>query len=191
MPVVERTGGSQFDVAVDANLRSHPKPPSALPAVALRSPLGRASRWLALPWAACLTFSAERVGIGFGWLGAEDTTAEAGLPYFFLTTSGLPLGEAYERWQTLMAPLYEVRPTTPSAVLPSGRNIAFQIGELVAHRTLLSTHCLQRDRRRVDAGPDHVPIIRFCYLISRAICNTGEARKPRANGKCLTIPKSK
>ena len=88
-------------------------------------------------------------------MGAEDTTAEAGLPYFFLTTSGLPLGEAYERWRTLMAPLYEVRPTTPSAVLPSGSNIAFQIGDLVAHRTLLSTQCLQRDRRRVDAGPDH------------------------------------
>jgi AraC-like DNA-binding protein len=88
-------------------------------------------------------------------LGAEDVTVEAGLPYFLLSTSGLALGEAYERWRTLMAPLYEVKPTTPSAVLPFGSNIAFQIGDLVAHRTLLSTQCLQRDRRRVDAGPDH------------------------------------
>ena len=78
-----------------------------------------------------------------------------GLPYFFLTTSGLPPGEAYERWRNLMAPLYEVRPTTPSAALPFGSNIAYQVGDLVAHRTLLSTQHLKRDRRRVDAGPDH------------------------------------
>lgn len=84
-----------------------------------------------------------------------ETTAEAGLPYFFLTTSGLPRAEAYERWRTLMAPLYEVKPTTPSAVLPFGSNIAYQVGDLVAHRTLLSTQRIQRDRRRVDAGPDH------------------------------------
>ncbi|KQP75793.1 hypothetical protein ASF60_23190 [Methylobacterium sp. Leaf113] len=88
-------------------------------------------------------------------MGAEDTTAEAGLPYFFLTTSGLPPGEAFERWRTLMAPMYEVGPTTPSALLPFGTNVAYQVGDLVAHRTLLSTQRIQRDRRRVEAGPDH------------------------------------
>lgn len=85
----------------------------------------------------------------------DDTTAEAGLPYFFLTTSGLPPGEAFERWRTLLAPMYGVAPLTPSAVLPFGSNIAYQVGDLVAHRTLLSSQRLQRDRRRVEAGPDH------------------------------------
>ncbi|MCK2054410.1 helix-turn-helix domain-containing protein [Methylobacterium sp. 37f] len=88
-------------------------------------------------------------------MGADDTTAEAGLPHFFLTTSGLPPGEAFERWRTLLAPMYAVSPTTPSAPLPFGSNIAYPIDDLVAHRTLLSTQRLQRDRRRVEAGPDH------------------------------------
>ncbi|TXN15133.1 helix-turn-helix domain-containing protein [Methylobacterium sp. WL122] len=88
-------------------------------------------------------------------MGADDTTAEAGLPHFFLTTSGLPPGEAFERWRTLMAPMYAVGPTTPSAVLPFGSNIAYQVSDLVAHRTLLSTQRIQRDRKRVEAGPDH------------------------------------
>lgn len=88
-------------------------------------------------------------------MGADDTTAEAGLPHFYLTTSGLPRGEAFERWRTLLAPMYEVSPITPSAPLPFGSNIAYPIDDLVAHRTLLSTQRLRRDRRRVDAGPDH------------------------------------
>jgi len=88
-------------------------------------------------------------------LGADDTTADAGLPHFFLTTSGLSPGEAFERWRTLLAPMYAVSPTTPSAPLPFGSNIAYQIDDLVTHRSLLSTQRLQRDRRRVDAGPDH------------------------------------
>ncbi|KQP53641.1 hypothetical protein ASG40_20040 [Methylobacterium sp. Leaf399] len=50
--------------------------------------------------------------------------------------------------------MYEVSPTTRSAVLPFGTNIAYPIDDLVAHRTLLSTQRLQRDRRRVDAGSD-------------------------------------
>ncbi|KQP33911.1 hypothetical protein ASF49_08645 [Methylobacterium sp. Leaf104] len=84
-----------------------------------------------------------------------DATAEAGLPSFFLTTSGLPPGEAFERWRTLLAPMYAVSPTTRSAPLPFGANVAYQISDLVTHRSLLSTQRLQRDRRRVDAGPDH------------------------------------
>ena len=88
-------------------------------------------------------------------MSADDTTAEPGLPHFFLTTSGLPPGEAFERWRTLLAPMYAVSPTTPSAPLPFGSNIAYPIDDLVAHRTLLSTQRLQRDRRRVEAGPDH------------------------------------
>lgn len=88
-------------------------------------------------------------------MGADDTTAEKGLPYFFLKTSGLPPGEAFERWRTLCAPMYAISPTTPSAPLPFGSNITYQIGDLVTQRSLLSTQRIQRDRRRVDAGPDH------------------------------------
>ncbi|KQT50161.1 hypothetical protein ASG52_08550 [Methylobacterium sp. Leaf456] len=51
--------------------------------------------------------------------------------------------------------MYEVGPTTPSAPLPFGSNIAYQIGDLVTHRTQLSTQRLRRDRKRVEAGPDH------------------------------------
>ncbi|MHC2086968.1 helix-turn-helix domain-containing protein [Methylobacterium sp.] len=91
-------------------------------------------------------------------MGADDATAEPGLPYFCLTTSGLPPGEAFERWRTLLAPMYEVSPTTRSAVLPFGTNIAYPIDDLVAHRTLLSTQRLQRDRRRVDAGSDQYTV---------------------------------
>lgn len=88
-------------------------------------------------------------------MNADDTTPQAGLPHFVLTTAGLPPGEAFERWRTLLAPMYEVRPTTRSAALPFGSNIAYPIGDLVAYRTLMSTQRLQRDRRRVDAGADH------------------------------------
>ncbi|TXN48757.1 helix-turn-helix domain-containing protein [Methylobacterium sp. WL7] len=88
-------------------------------------------------------------------MSADDTTAEPGLPHFLLTTSGLPPGEAFERWRTLLAPMYAVSPATPSAPLPFGSNIAYPIDDLVAHRTRLSTQRLQRDRRRVEAGPDH------------------------------------
>ncbi|TXM66971.1 helix-turn-helix domain-containing protein [Methylobacterium sp. WL12] len=88
-------------------------------------------------------------------MGADDTTAEVGLPHFFLTTSGLPPGEAFERWRSLCAPMYEVSPTTRAAPLPFGSNIAYPIDDLVCHRTRLSTQRLQRDSRRVDAGPDH------------------------------------
>ena len=88
-------------------------------------------------------------------MSADDTTAEKGLPYFFLKTSGLPPGEAFERWRTLCAPMYEISPTTPSAPLPFGSNITYQIGDLVTQRSLLSTQRIRRDRRRVDAGPDH------------------------------------
>lgn len=51
--------------------------------------------------------------------------------------------------------MYEVRPTTPSAPLPFGTNITYPIADLVAQRSLISTQRLQRDRRRVDVGPDH------------------------------------
>lgn len=51
--------------------------------------------------------------------------------------------------------MYAVSPATPSAPLPFGSNIAYPIDDLVAHRTRLSTQRLQRDRRRVEAGPDH------------------------------------
>ncbi|KQQ18331.1 hypothetical protein ASF53_07650 [Methylobacterium sp. Leaf123] len=51
--------------------------------------------------------------------------------------------------------MYDVRPTTSSAPLPFGTNITYPIDDLVAQRSLLSTQRLQRDRRRVDAGPDH------------------------------------
>lgn len=88
-------------------------------------------------------------------MGNDDTKAEAGLPYFFLTTSGLAPEEAFETWRTLMAPMYEVGPIGPSAALPFGSNIAYQVGDLVAHRTILSTQRIERDRRRTDAGPDH------------------------------------
>ena len=96
-----------------------------------------------------------RGGEGFGPLGADDTTAEKGLPYFHQTTSGLPLGEAFERWRTLCVPMYEVSPTAPSAPLPFGNNITYQISDLVTQRSQISTQRVQRDRRRVDAGADH------------------------------------
>ena len=51
--------------------------------------------------------------------------------------------------------MYEVSPTTPSAPLPFGSNITYQLSDLVTQRSLLSTQRLQRDRRRVEAGPDH------------------------------------
>ncbi len=88
-------------------------------------------------------------------LSADETTAEAGLPHFLLTTSGLPRGEAHERWRALLAPMYEVSPATPSFPLPFGTNVAYQVGDLVTQRSLISTQRLQRDRRRVEAGPDH------------------------------------
>ena len=88
-------------------------------------------------------------------LGADDTKAEKGLPYFHQTTSGLPPGEAFERWRSLCAPMYDVGPATPSAPLPFGNNITYQIGDLVTQRSQLSTQRVERDRRRVDAGPDH------------------------------------
>jgi AraC-like DNA-binding protein len=91
-------------------------------------------------------------------LAADDTTADAGLPYSFLKTAGLPREEAFERWRAYLAPMYEVRPTTRSAPLPFGSNIAYQIDDLVAGRILLSTQRLQRDRRRVDVGPDHYTV---------------------------------
>lgn len=88
-------------------------------------------------------------------MGADDTTPKGGLPYFSLRTSGMPPGEAFERWRSLCAPMYEVKPTAPSAPLPFGANITYQINDLAIHRTLLSTQQLRRDRRRVEAGPDH------------------------------------
>ena len=88
-------------------------------------------------------------------MGADNTMAEAGLPYFHLTTSGLPPEEAFERWRDLCAPMYEVGPTTPSAALPFGSNLTYQISDLVTQRSLLSTQRVQRDSRRVEAGPDH------------------------------------
>ena len=91
-------------------------------------------------------------------LAAGDITADAGLPLSCLNTSGLPREEAFERWRTYIAPMYEVTPTTSSAPLPFGSNIAYAIDDLVAGRLLLSTQRLQRDRRRVDAGPDHYTV---------------------------------
>ena len=88
-------------------------------------------------------------------MGDDETAIEPGLPHFFLTTSGLPPDEAFERWRTLIAPMYEVGPTAQSAVLPFGTNITYGVGDLVAHRTLLSTQRLRRDRRRTDVGPDY------------------------------------
>jgi AraC-like DNA-binding protein len=85
----------------------------------------------------------------------DDTTAEAGLPHFSLTTSGLPPGEAFERWRTLLAPMYEVSPTAPSAPLPFGSNITYLVDNLVTQRSVISTQRLRRDRKRVEAGPDH------------------------------------
>lgn len=85
----------------------------------------------------------------------NDTTTVPGLPHTLLTTSGLSLDEAFERWRGFMAPMYEVAPTTRSAVLPFGANVTYQLGDLLAHRTLLSTQHIQRDRRRIDAGPDY------------------------------------
>ncbi len=87
--------------------------------------------------------------------GEDDMTTDEGVPYSFLTTSGLAPDEAFERWRTLLAPMYEVSSTTPSAPLPFGSNITYQVGDLVTQRSLISTQRLRRDRRRVEAGPDH------------------------------------
>ena len=88
-------------------------------------------------------------------MGDDNTVTEPGLPHYFLTTSGLPPDEAFERWRTFMAPMYEVGPTAQSAVLPSGMNITYGVADLLVHRTLLSTQRTQRDRRLIDAGPDY------------------------------------
>ena len=50
-------------------------------------------------------------------MSADDTTLEAGLPHFFLTTSGLPHGEAFERWRTLLWYL-EVEGMKPREIAP-------------------------------------------------------------------------
>ena len=88
-------------------------------------------------------------------MGDDNTATEPGLPHFLLKTSGLPPDEAFERWRAFMALMYEVGPTERSAVLPFGTNITYGVGDLLAHRTLLSTQRVQRDRRRTDAGPDY------------------------------------
>lgn len=88
-------------------------------------------------------------------MGDDDTVTGPGLPHYFLTTSGLPPDEAFERWRSFMALMYEVGPTAPSAVLPSGTNITYGVADLLVHRTLLSTQRTQRDRRLIDAGPDY------------------------------------
>ena len=88
-------------------------------------------------------------------MGDDDTVIEPGLPHYLLTTSGLPPDEAFERWRTFMAPMYEVGPTAQCAVLPSGTNITYGVADLLVHRTFLSTQRTQRDRRLTDAGPDY------------------------------------
>ncbi|RVU21892.1 helix-turn-helix domain-containing protein [Methylobacterium oryzihabitans] len=82
-------------------------------------------------------------------------TAVASIPSFYYRPSGQPAGEVFEQWRDLMGPMYEIGPAAPSVRLPSGSTVAYQVGDLIAHRTLFTTQRIRRDRRRTEAGPDH------------------------------------
>ncbi|WP_298962070.1 AraC family transcriptional regulator [uncultured Methylobacterium sp.] len=82
-------------------------------------------------------------------------TAVASVPSFYYRPSGQPAGEVFEQWRDLMAPMYEIAPAAAPVRLPSGTTIAYQVGDLIAHRTLFTTQRIRRDRRRTEAAPDH------------------------------------
>ncbi len=78
------------------------------------------------------------------------------LPVLRYSTAHQPEEQAFETWRKLMAPIYGVVPRSRGGRHPGGSTTAYLLGDLMANRTLFSAQAITRDRKRVDATPDHV-----------------------------------
>lgn len=78
------------------------------------------------------------------------------LPVLHFSTAHHSEEVGFEAWRRLMAPIYGIVPNSRSGRHPGGSTAAYLIGDLLANRTIFSPQAITRDRRRVDATPDHI-----------------------------------
>jgi AraC-like DNA-binding protein len=77
-------------------------------------------------------------------------------PNFSFSTSGLPGDEAFEAWREIMSRMFHIEKARPESSLPRGDLSAFLLGDIMGNRSAFNTQRLSRDRRRVEATPDHL-----------------------------------
>ncbi|KQQ26397.1 hypothetical protein ASF53_20900 [Methylobacterium sp. Leaf123] len=80
------------------------------------------------------------------------------LPVLRYSTAGQPQEQAVDTWRQLMRLMYSIDPAARNAdnQAPGGGIAVYRIGSLLANRTVWHTQHVSRDRRLVDATPDHI-----------------------------------
>lgn len=80
------------------------------------------------------------------------------LPVLRYSTAGQPQEQSVETWRQLMRLMYSIDPAARNAddQPPSGGIAVYRIGSLLANRTVWHAQQVSRDRRLVDATPDHI-----------------------------------
>ena len=74
------------------------------------------------------------------------------------STAGQPRDQAVETWRRLMRLMYSIDPAERNdpGQAPAGGVAVYRIGSLLANRTVWQAQHVSRDRRLVDATPDHI-----------------------------------
>ena len=75
---------------------------------------------------------------------------------FRFIAAGLAEDEAFEAWRDIMARMFSIRKTGIVDELPRGSVSAFLVGDVIANRSIFNAQIITRDRRRIDATPDHM-----------------------------------
>ena len=81
---------------------------------------------------------------------------EMNVPTFRFSGSGLPAGEAFEAWRQIMARMFDIDRAPVADGPPSGGVSSFLVGDIIANRSVFNAQRLTRERRRIEATPDHL-----------------------------------
>ena len=64
--------------------------------------------------------------------------------------------EAFEAWRQVMARMFHIDRTRAADVLPRGGATSFLVGDLMMNRSVFNAQRITRERRRIEATPDHL-----------------------------------
>lgn len=78
------------------------------------------------------------------------------LPAFRLSPTNLPAEEAYEAWRKIMSRMFDISKPRVVDCLPQGGVSTFLLGDMMANRSGFNAQRLTRDRRVIEATPDHL-----------------------------------
>ncbi len=78
------------------------------------------------------------------------------LPMIRFSAAGLPGDDAFDAWRQVMARMFHIDRARAVDRLPRGGVAASLVGAVMCNRSTFNGQRLTRDRRRIDATPDHL-----------------------------------